>query len=98
MSGAFEHHSNTNRIITPVTLRRRIRLVQIKLDLLVEVFRSNSELSIFARPNTCEHGEIDRGGHDKAVVVVGVFADQVDTSGRAKSTRRTIDGDRKSVV
>jgi hypothetical protein len=74
-----------------MTTRYRIRLVEIKLNLFVEILGTDLKLAILARPNTHEHRQIERGRHDKTIVVIGVFANQVDAARRAKSARRIID-------
>src|SRR5689334_6949454 len=93
MTGALEHHCDTDRVVAPVMFRGAARLVEIKLDLVVEAIRFDLQLAIVARPDRGEDGEVDGRRHDEAVVVIGVFADQIDAPGRAKlSWSTTVQG------
>ena len=52
------------------------------------ILRSESTSLRSGRGGDCYIGrEANGGGHDEAVVVVGVFADQVDAAGRAEDSR-----------
>src|SRR4029079_19136964 len=86
MTRAFEHDRNADSVITPTLLRYGIRLVQVKRDLVFEILGSNLQFAIRAWPNRDECRQVDGCRHHKAVVVVGVFAAQIDASGRAKSS------------
>ena len=64
-------------------------LVEIELARLVHEQRIDADLPVGARGAGDEGGEIQRGRHDEAVVVVGVLSDQVHPSGRAAHRRHS---------
>ncbi len=49
-----------------------------------EVLGVEDDLAVGARRDGGQGGEVDGHGHDKALGVIGVFADQVDAAGRDK--------------
>jgi hypothetical protein len=55
-------------------------MIEIELDLLGVIFGMDYELPIVAWRNRGLGIETDRRGHDEAIVVIGVFADQIDSS------------------
>ena len=75
---------DAEHVITPSAGALRGKVVEIKFKVAGEFFRVDHELAIGSRGDRDIGRESDSGGHDEAVVVVGVFADQVDASGRAE--------------
>src|SRR5215470_4427251 len=62
---------------------------QIELDAFGEILGIDRELAVIARRKGDPGRKADRGGHDEAVIVVGVLADQVDASWGAINARVT---------
>src|SRR5262245_10662652 len=62
---------------------------KIELDAFGEILGIDRELAVIARRQGDPCRKADRGGHDEAVIVVGVLADQVDASGGAINARVT---------
>src|SRR5215471_9668418 len=62
---------------------------QIELDAFGEILGIDRELAVVARRQGDPGRKADRGGHDEAVIVVGVLADQVDASWGAINARVT---------
>src|SRR6266545_2887918 len=62
---------------------------KIELDAFGEILGIDRELAVIARRQGDPGRKADRGGHDEAVIVVGVLADQVDASGGAINARVT---------
>src|SRR5262245_18201892 len=62
---------------------------QIELYAFGEIFGIDRELAVIARRQGDPGRKADRGWHDKTVIVVGVFADQVDAPGGAINARVT---------
>src|SRR5215510_653206 len=62
---------------------------KIELDAFGEILGIDRELALIARRQGDPGRKADRGGHDEAVIVVGVLADQVDASGGAINARLT---------
>jgi hypothetical protein len=58
-------------------------MVQIDFHLFVEIFRTNYQDVIIARGRSYPGVKCYGGGHHKAVVIVGMFADQVHASRRS---------------
>src|SRR5262245_50821686 len=56
---------------------------QIELDAFGEILGIDRELAVVARRQGDPGRKADRDGHNETVIVVGVFADQVDASGGA---------------
>src|SRR5215475_5753236 len=60
---------------------------KIELDAFGEILGIDRELPVIARGQGDPGRKADRGGHDEAVIVVGVLTDQVDASGSAINAR-----------
>ena len=61
-------------------------MVEIEFKIAGELFRVNDEFSVVAHGD-CNIGREGNGrGHDESVVVVGVFANQVDAAGGAEDS------------
>jgi hypothetical protein len=67
-------------------------MIEVELDLLEIIFGANYELTIIAPRDEDLGVEIDRRRHDKSVIVVGVFTDQIDSSrGSINARRRAVE-------
>ena len=55
-------------------------MIEIELDLLGVILGTNHELAVRAWSNEDSGMETDRRRHDKAIVVIGVFPNQIDSS------------------
>src|SRR5215467_2120047 len=62
-------------------------VTQIDFGTFVEIFGMDSEALVRARSNRGPSIEVDRGRKNEAVVVIGMFADQVDTTRSAEQPR-----------
>ena len=62
------------------------QLVEIEFKIAGEFFGVEDEFSIGTRGDCNIGGEGDGSGHDESVVVIGVFANQVDAAGRAENS------------
>src|SRR6266851_1390834 len=63
------------------------KIFQSKLHSLVEIGRLNDQARVGSRRDRHPYIQIDRHRHHKAIVVVGVLADQVDPPGGAENSR-----------
>ena len=79
---------NSQHVVTPCAGPLLGQVVKIELEITGEFFRVDYKLPIRPRRNGHIRGEANGGRHDEAVVVIGVFSDQVDASGRAEDSRR----------
>jgi hypothetical protein len=78
---------NTDYVVTPSAGTAFGQVVKIKLEIAGEFFGVDDELTIWTRGDRYIGREPDSCRHDEAVVVIGVFADQVHASGCAKNPR-----------
>jgi hypothetical protein len=83
-----KHHRNAQNIVRPCALAVTGQVIQIELKLFGKLFRSNYQFAIRARRNGHTGGETDGTGHYEAVVVIGVFAQQIDSARGAEDSRR----------
>src|ERR1051326_5286215 len=60
---------------------------QIDLPSRAIILGMDDDLAVVARAGSDVGGELDGGRHDEAIAVIGVLADEVDTSGSTKETR-----------
>src|ERR1039458_2704844 len=84
-----QHGHNANHVIAPVPGALGRQMIEIELDLLGVIFEMNHELPIMALRNRGAVIEAVCRRHDKAIVVIGVFADQIDSSRSLVSAGRT---------
>src|SRR5579859_7058 len=79
-AGLFELQGDADRIVAPSAGRYAGRGVgiEIKRNLVAELFGINDEFAIVPRRDGHPTIESNGGGHDEPVVVIGVFADQID--------------------
>src|SRR5690242_19457963 len=79
----LEYEGYATYIVAPVSGAPRVGLIEIEFNFFGKVVRVNVEASVIAGIYGRVGIEVDRGRHDKAFVVVGMFADQVDPGGSA---------------
>ena len=64
--------------------RARFWIVEIDLDFFVEIFGVDLQLALFEWRDADPGGEIERGGHHKAVVIIGVLTNEINPARRSK--------------
>ena len=82
-----------NAVVGPVVAAARRRRVEIEFARLVHDHRIDGETPVGPGRSGGEGGELERRRHDEAVVVVGVFADEVDPAGRAADLRHAAEAE-----
>src|ERR1700739_4461453 len=87
MTSSFERCGDALNEVAPVRLGFWIRLVQINFDTVRKVFRVHNQLSVIPRIDCGPYIELDGGWHHKAIVIVGMLADQIDPSRSTKQAR-----------
>ena len=78
---------NTEDVVTPLSCALLRKPVEVELEITRKFLRVNYQLPIWPRSNCYIRREGNCGRHDKAIVIVGVFANQIDASGRAENSR-----------
>lgn len=76
----FQFHGDASEVITPVVLERGAWIIEIHDDGFPKVVGVGMEEAIGAWGEGGMDREMDGGGEDEAVVVIGMFADEVDTT------------------
>jgi hypothetical protein len=66
------------------------QFVQVELKLFGKILRANYQLVVMARGNGYPRAITDRRRHNKAIVVVGVLADEIHPARRLKDARRRL--------
>ena len=81
-----KHAGDAEHVVAPGTGALLGQVVKVELEIAGEFFRVDRSAFDRARGDCDIGGESDGGGHDETVVVVGVFADQVDAAGRTEDS------------
>jgi hypothetical protein len=63
-------------------------MIEVELVFARKIPRRDADLAVGARAGGDVSRKIDRARHDETVIVIRMFADQIDASGRAKDARR----------
>ena len=84
---AGEDGNHAQRIVGPVAGAFGGEGCGVEAALLAVVLRVEDDLAVAARRDAGQGGEVDGRGHDEALGVVGMLADQVDPAGRGKDGR-----------
>ena len=63
-------------------------MIKVKLEITADS-SERYQFTIRASGDCYIGGETDGGGHDEAVIVIGVFADQIDASGSTEDSGAT---------
>src|SRR5579872_2484936 len=82
-----KNRSDPDHIVTPSADAAFGQMIEIEFELAGKFFGVNREPAILPRSNRHISRESNGRGHHEAVVVVGVFADQVDAAGCAEDLR-----------
>src|SRR5579863_3713177 len=80
---------NAQHVVAPRADAFLGQSVEIKFEIAGKFFGVDQEFAIRPGGNPHVGRKADGRGHDVAVVVVGVFADQIDAARRAKYPRKT---------
>ena len=86
-SAAAQHSGDSDHIVDPCLIALLRKIVEIEFETPGKLLRLQYELAISARRNSSVRRKADCGRHHEAIVVVGVFADEVDASGGSKDAR-----------
>ncbi len=81
-----KHVGNAEHVVAPRSGAGARQVVEIEFKIAGELFRVNDEFSVVAHGDCNIGREGNGGGHDESVVVVGVFANQVDAAGGAEDS------------
>ena len=81
-----KNRRDSEYVVTPCADAFLRQTVEIKLEVAEEFFGSDHQLPIGPAGDCDVCREADGGRHDEAVVVVGVFADQIDAARRAEDS------------
>src|SRR6266478_6937712 len=84
MASFLEHHDDALHVVNPLVPGSWIAVVQVDLGALGEILGMHQQLPIIARGDGNPHIEFNRDRHNEALVVVGMFANQIDASRRPK--------------
>lgn len=79
----FQFHGDAAEVIAPMVLEGGAGVIEVDGDGLLQVIGVGVEETVGAGGEGSEEGEMDGSGEDEAVVVIGVFADEVDPTGSA---------------
>ena len=85
---SLQHGSDSTHEIGPLMLGRTSQLVERQIQRFREFFRAHMKRAICAWAYRNPGIEANRRRHHEPVVVVGVFTDQIDASGRTEDPRR----------
>src|SRR5271169_3908887 len=78
---------NPQHVVTPCADALFGQMIEIEFEIAGKFFGVDHQLAILPRSNRHIWRESNGRGHDEAVVVVGMFADQVDTARRMEDLR-----------
>src|SRR6266404_1700564 len=84
MAGFLEHHDDALQVVNPLVPGSWVAVVEVDLGALGEILGMHQQLAIIARGDGNPHIEFNRDWHNEALVVVGMFANQIDASRRPK--------------
>ena len=86
VSPLAKHAGNAQYVVAPPADALLGKAVEIKFEIAGELFGMDDQVAIGPRGDGYIRREAKGGRHDEAVVVVGVFADQIDASGGTKDS------------
>src|SRR5262245_16271207 len=72
----------------PALFWRRLRVIELKLSAIVEIFRVHANFPIPTRRTRNVSPPVDRNRQNKAIVVIRVLADDVDAARSREDARR----------
>src|SRR5258708_12664450 len=88
VSGLLKHAGDCEKVVTPRAGALPRQMVEIEFKLAGKFFGADHQFLVWAAGSDRDvSGETDGRRHYEAIVVVGVFADQVDASGSAEYPR-----------
>ena len=81
-----------------MTVAARRVAVEVEFGSVVEAFRSDDQHAVVARRDGDMGRQVNRRRHHKAIVIIGMLANQVDATRRAEDARRRAEGDLKLLL